>query len=109
MQQPVFFQKKESSSITIHLAGMSFTIPARMFVGNLVYLTDMIKNAKKISHSRTLHALQDILEQSYKLAYSDCSAQINLAGSQKENRLDVSIRHRFSSSAPDGNDRVAGL
>ena len=83
VQQPVFFQKKESSSITIHLAGMSFTIPARMFVGNLVYLTDMIKNAKKISHSRTLHALQDILEQSYKLAYSDCSAQINLAGSQK--------------------------
>lgn len=40
---------------------------------------------------------------------TDCSAQINLAGSQKENRLDVSIRHRFSSSAPDGNDRVAGL
>ena len=36
VQQPVFFQKKESSSITIHLAGMSFIIPARMFVGNLV-------------------------------------------------------------------------
>lgn len=71
VQQPVFFQKKESSSITIHLAGMSFTIPTRMFVGNLVYLTDMIKNAKKISHSRTLHALQDILEQSYKFAYCD--------------------------------------
>lgn len=47
VQQPVFFQKKENSSITIHLSGMSFIIPARMFVGNLVYLTDMIKNAKK--------------------------------------------------------------
>ena len=45
----------------------------------------------------------------YLNAVPDCSAQINLAGSQKENRLDVSIRHRFSSSAPDGNDRVAGL
>ena len=30
-------------------------------------------------------------------------------GFPKENRLDVSIRHRFSSSAPDGNDRIAGL
>lgn len=30
-------------------------------------------------------------------------------GFPKENRLDVSMRHRFSSSAPDGNDRVAGL
>ena len=30
-------------------------------------------------------------------------------GFPKENRLDVSVRHRFSSSAPDGNDRVAGL
>ena len=47
VQQPVFFQKKESSSITIHLADMSFTIPARMFVGNRVYLTEKIKNAKK--------------------------------------------------------------
>ena len=71
VQQPVFFQKKESSSIIIHLAGMYFIIPTRMFIGNLVYLTEKIKSAKKISHSRTLHALQDILEQSYKLAYSD--------------------------------------
>lgn len=83
VQQPVFFQKKESSSITIHLAGMSFTIPTRMFVGNLVYLTDMIKNAKKISHSRTLHALQDILEQSYKFAY--CDQDLTVATAAYEN------------------------
>ena len=83
VQQPVFFQKKESSSITIHLAGMSFIIPARMFVGNLVYLTAMIKNAKKISHSRTLHALQDILEQSYKLAY--CDQDLTVAAAAYEN------------------------
>lgn len=54
-----------------------------MFVGNLVYLTAMIKNAKKISHSRTLHALQDILEQSYKLAY--CDQDLTVAAAAYEN------------------------
>ena len=37
---------------------------------------------------------------------SDCSAQINLAGPKREPAR-RSIRHRFSSSAPDGNDTAS--
>ena len=71
---------------------------------------------KEMTNSAEVDAVEDLVRAcppwsvgSSCHSYSECSAQINLAGSQKENRLDVSIRHRFSSSAPDGNDRVAGL